>query len=89
LKNILKKYGYPNFDKVGKETSNNLLVQHCDQDLKFQGEVSRFMSTEEADPKNYAHLTDLVNINMGKPQIYGTQVTYKDATAIPKETQKR
>src|SRR5258706_14949554 len=48
LKNILKKYGYPNFDKVGIESSNNywLCVQHCDQDLKFQEQVLKLMRKE-------------------------------------------
>lgn len=94
LKDILQKYGYPNFDKVGKESSHNywLCVQHCDHDLKFQREVLELMRKDirnkKADPKNYAYLTDRVNLNMGKPQIYGTQVTYKDRTAIPKKLKK-
>ena len=90
LKEILKKYGYPNFDKVGKESSDNywLCVQHCDQDLKFQKRVLKLMKKEvknkKANATNFAYLTDRVNINSGKDQIYGTQVTYKDRTAIPK-----
>ena len=91
LKIILEKYGFPNFDKVGKEASNNywLCVQHSDHDLKFQEEVLRLMRIEvknkKADPTNFAFLTDRVNLNSGKSQIYGTQVTYKDRTAIPKD----
>ncbi len=91
LKDIFKKYGYPDFDKVGKESSNNfwLCVQHCDHDLKFQEEVLEAMfpavQNKKADPKNYAYLRDRVNLNSGKAQVYGTQVTYKDRTAIPKE----
>jgi hypothetical protein len=93
LKEILKKYGFPNFDKVGKESSNNywLCVQHCDDDVKFQNEVLTVMQKDvkkkKADSKNYAYLKDRVNLNSGKPQIYGTQVTYIDRTAIPKELQ--
>jgi hypothetical protein len=91
LKKILKTYGYPNFDKVGKESSNNywLCVQHCDHDLKFQKDVLKLMKKElknkKADSKNYAYLTDRVNINSGKAQIYGTQVEYKNRTAVPKK----
>ena len=91
LKEMLKKYGFPNFDKVGKESSNNywLCVQHCDHDLKFQEKVLKLMKKEvkskKANSTNFAYLTDRVNLNSGKPQIYGTQVTYKDRTAIPKE----
>ena len=90
LKNILTTYGYPNFDKVGKESSDNywLCVQHCDHDLNFQKEVLKAMKKElknkKANPKNYAYLMDRVEINSGKAQIYGTQVTYQNRTAIPK-----
>jgi hypothetical protein len=90
LKKILETYGYPGFDKVGKESSNNywLCVQHSDHDSKFQKEVLRLMKKElkngKADFKNYAYLTDRVNINLGNSQIYGTQVEYKDRTAVPK-----
>lgn len=90
LKEILKKYGFPNFDKVGKESSTNywLCVQHCDHDLNFQEQVLKLMKKEvknrKANSVNYAYLTDRVNLNSSKPQIYGTQVTYKERTAIPK-----
>ena len=94
LKEILRKYGFPNFDKVGMESSNNywLCVQHCDHDLKFQERVLKLMKNEvkrkKANSANYAYLTDRVNLNSGRPQIYGTQVTYKDRRAVPKELKK-
>jgi hypothetical protein len=57
--------------------------------LKFQKDVLKLMKKElknkKADSKNYAYLTDRVNINSGKAQIYGTQVEYKNRTAIPKK----
>jgi hypothetical protein len=40
---------------------------------KMKVEVDR----GNADPSYYAMLVDRVNINTGKPQVYGTQVTYK------------
>lgn len=91
LKKILDTYGYPNFDKVGIESSNNfwMCVQHSDKDLNFQQEVLKLMQKElknkKADSKNYAYLTDRVNINLGKPQVYGTQVEYKDRTAVARK----
>lgn len=91
LKQIFQVYGFPNYDLVGKKSSNNywLCVQHCDQDLPFQQTILAAMEPQvkakKADSKNFAYLTDRVNINSGKPQIYGTQVTYKDRTAIVKD----
>ncbi|MES2515912.1 MAG: DUF6624 domain-containing protein [Bacteroidota bacterium] len=91
LKDIFAEYGFPNYDKVGKETSSNfwLCVQHSDHDLKFQEEVLREMKKQvkrkKANPSNFAFLTDRVNINQHKAQIYGTQVTYdQNKTAVPK-----
>jgi len=90
LKQIFHAYGFPTYDLVGKKSSNNywLCVQHCDQDLSFQQGILAAMEphvkAKQADPRNFAYLTDRVNINSGKPQIYGTQVTYKDRTAITK-----
>lgn len=90
LKAIFEKYGYPNYDLVGKKGANNywLCVQHCDHDLKFQEQVLNGMEKEvkvnKADGKNYAYLTDRVNINSGKPQLYGTQVDWKDDLAVAK-----
>lgn len=90
LKDILKKYGYPNYDLVGEKGSNNywLCVQHCDHDLPFQQAVLNLMTKEvaakKADAKNYAYLTDRVNINSGQPQIYGTQMDWKNDLAVPK-----
>jgi hypothetical protein len=50
--------------------------------------MKKEVKTKKADPKNFAYLTDRVNLNSDKPQIYGTQVTYQDRTAIPKELAK-
>ena len=91
LKKIFAEYGYPNYDKVGKEGAKNfwLCVQHSDHDLKFQQDVLKKMKKEvrrkKADPSNFAFLTDRVNINLGKPQLYGTQLEYDEhKAAFPK-----
>lgn len=90
LKNILKKYGFPNFDMVGEKGSSNywLCVQHCDHDPKFQNEVLILMKKQlkkkKANARNYAYLRDRVNINTGKKQIYGTQVSYDMSNGQPK-----
>ncbi|MBB5395306.1 DUF6624 domain-containing protein [Mucilaginibacter sp. AK015] len=92
LETIFKKYGYPGFDQVGKTGSNNfwLMVQHCDKWPAFQQQVLEAMKPEvlkkNADAKNFAYLTDRVNLNTGKKQVYGTQMTYntKLCQAIPR-----
>ncbi|GHE29751.1 hypothetical protein GCM10017764_10940 [Sphingobacterium griseoflavum] len=86
-------YGYLGYQQVGKESSNHfwLLVQHCDHDPAFQRKVLRAMEKEvkrnNANPENYAYLFDRVQVNAGKKQQFGTQVTYLVRTtgrAIPK-----
>ncbi|PAW92079.1 hypothetical protein CKK33_00640 [Mucilaginibacter sp. MD40] len=92
LANIFKQYGYPGYDLVGKTGSNHfwLMVQHCDKHPDFQIQVLKAMKVEvdknNADPKNFAYLTDRVNINTGKKQVYATQLTYntKLCQAIPR-----
>jgi hypothetical protein len=80
IKNIADKYGFPGFDLVGKESSNNywLLVQHSDFDVAFQKRILKLMKPKvdkkNASGQNYAYLIDRINLNEGKQQIYGTQI---------------
>lgn len=80
LERIVRQYGYPGFKQVGEKSSNNfwLLVQHADAHPDFQRQVLRLMLPEvkrkNANPVNYAYLTDRVAVNSGQPQEYGTQV---------------
>lgn len=92
LEEVLDKYGYPGYDLVGKEGEKNywVMVQHCDFDPDFQSRVLEKLKGQvemkNADGRNFGLLTDRVNLNKGKKQIYGTQVTYISETgqAIPK-----
>lgn len=87
LKEILDKQGFVGFDLAGKEGSLNfwLMVQHSDHNPDFQKEVLKKMKIEvdkeNAEPSNYGLLVDRVNLNTGKPQIYGSQVDYNFAFA--------
>jgi hypothetical protein len=82
LEAIVEKYGYPGFRQVGEKSSGNflLLVQHADAHPEFQRLVLKLMGREvmakNASPRGYAYLTDRVAENAGRPQEYGTQVTY-------------
>jgi len=92
LAKIFKQYGYPGYDLVGKKGSNNfwLMVQHCDKQPGFQQQVLKAMKIEmekgNADSKNYAYLTDRVNLNTGQKQVYATQLMYNtdSCQAIPR-----
>jgi len=80
LKDIFKKYGFPNYDLVGQEGSNNfwLLVQHQDRHPTFQDSILAKMKIEvdsnKASSVNYAYLVDRVKVNTGQKQVYGTQM---------------
>lgn len=80
VKAILENYGFPGYDLVGKGGSDKyfLLVQHSDFDVEFQKKVLKLMKKHvkrnNATGTNYAYLVDRIEINTGKPQIYGTQV---------------
>ncbi len=82
LKEIVDHYGFAGYDLVGKDGSDNfwLMTQHSDHDPDFQNEVLELMEEEvlkdNATSRKYGLLVDRVNINTGKKQIYGTQVTY-------------
>ena len=85
VRQIFKSYGYPGYDKVGEESSNQfwLLVQHADKHPEFQDSVLNKMKTE-ADKKNaslpnYAYLVDRVKVNTNQLQIYGTQMKINSA----------
>ncbi|WP_394674541.1 DUF6624 domain-containing protein [uncultured Chryseobacterium sp.] len=78
---ILNIYGYPNYDLVSEDVSNDywLLVQHCDNNIKFQKkalkQLEKFSKIGKANITNMAYLRDRINKNSKKPQIYGTQVS--------------
>lgn len=92
LAGVFKKHGYPGYDLVGKTGSNNfwLMVQHCDKFPAFQQQILKAMKVQvakgNADSKNFAYLTDRVNLNTGKKQVYATQLMYNtdSCQAIPR-----
>lgn len=95
LENIFNRYGFPGYDLVGKDGSHHfwLMVQHCDKWPAFQEKVLTAMKQQvdkkNADPKDYAYLTDRVLLNTGRKQVYGTQVMYNvdSCQALPRPTQ--
>ncbi|WP_339654361.1 DUF6624 domain-containing protein [uncultured Maribacter sp.] len=93
LQQIFKNIGFAGYDLVGEEGSRNffLMVQHSDHNPVFQNRVLEKMKIEvdksNASSSSYGLLVDRVNLNTGKAQIYGTQVTYNMNTgqAYPKK----
>lgn len=85
---IFDQYGYPGYDVVGKETSNKyfLLVQHSDFNVQFQQRVlvkmKEQVAQQNASGQNFAYLTDRIELNIGRPQIYGTQIFMSGNTTI-------
>lgn len=91
IKKLYKVYGYLGERKVGEEAATSfwLPIQHADNDVPFQQEMLNAMGKEikkgSADKYHYAMLEDRINVNLNKPQRFGSQVTYNDkGQAIPK-----
>lgn len=90
LKKIVKQFGWPTIQLVGKKASNLawLLVQHADHDLKFQRYCLRLMIKEAKRGsvlwENVAYTTDRILVNDGRPQLYGTQFYESKAKLIPR-----
>ncbi len=88
VQKIHNRYGFPGYDLVGEETSDKyfLLVQHSDFDPDFQLKVLKSMKKQvlkhNASGQGFAYLTDRVEINNGRPQIYGTQIIMSGNTTI-------
>ncbi len=79
LKSIIDQYGWPGVSLVGLKGSSAiwLLVQHQDNNIDFQKQCLELLKNAvnqyEASSQSLAYLTDRVNVNEGRPQIYGTQ----------------
>lgn len=91
IKSMYKKYGFLGYDKVGKNASGNfwISIQHADNDVEFQKLILKAMKKEirknNASKSEFAMLEDRININLGKKQRFGTQLTYNNkGQAIPK-----
>ncbi len=88
---LFEKYGYLGYKEVGKEGERDfwIVAQHADNNIPFQQQMLAAMKEEltqqNADSAHYAMLEDRVNVNLNKPQRFGSQVTYNQlGQAIPK-----
>jgi hypothetical protein len=82
LKDIIDRYGYPDYDLVGMQGAHYwwLLMQHQDAYPHFQEQVLGLMKTavaqNRASSKDFAYLLDRVLINTSRLQVYGTQMEF-------------
>ena len=80
LQHFIEKNAYPGFDKIGRSGAQDFwtLLKHQDNYPTFQKAALKLMHeavlAKKASPSNYALLLDLVLINTGKKQRYGTQL---------------
>lgn len=88
-KKIIKKYGWPTFNLIGKKAVNSfwIIVQHADRDTKFQKQCLELLKkttiNKQAKPKSLAFLTDRVLSAEGKAQKFGTQFVFKNGKLVP------
>lgn len=89
LKEIIEQHGWPGKSLVGEEGAYAafLIAQHSDRNPEFQKSVLPFLEEsvkkDQAQPIHLAYLTDRVRIEEGKPQIYGTQMTWRNGEPTP------
>ena len=86
MKEIVAVHGWPTISKYGEEAAHAawLLVQHADEDSKFQEEVLALMKNlpdVEVSKQDIAYLEDRVRVNTGRPTLYGTQF-YNDEQGV-------
>lgn len=82
IKDIYLKFGYPTIKMVGQSSSKYyfILIQHSDSDPKFQSymlpTLKKLSKKGQISIKDYVYLYDRVQRNIGKQQLYGTQLSF-------------
>jgi len=94
IKGVIEEHGFPTFDMVGRDGAEAawLLVQHADEDIEFQARALELMAPlvehGQADPSDFAHLTDRVLLAQGKKQRFGTQFKHDEQGVLrPRPTE--
>jgi hypothetical protein len=89
LREIIAEHGWPTQSMVGIDgaTAAWVIAQHSDLDPDFQVEALALMEPAveagEADPVEFAYLTDRVASSQGESQVYGTQIGCVDGAIGP------
>ena len=75
---------YPTISKVGKEANEAawMIIQHAISNPTFMKYCLELLQIEvqkgNADPKQFAYLSDRIAVLGGKPQLYGTQFDWDE-----------
>lgn len=84
VESILYKYGWVGPEKIGEKANSAffLVIQHADAGArkKYAPMMKAAVTQGKADPRDLALLEDRMAVDDGKPQIYGSQLTFDQAT---------
>jgi hypothetical protein len=84
LDSIIRVKGWPKISEVGNMAANTafLIIQHSTPELqqKYLPTIKALCEQKEASWQSYALMYDRIQTSQGKPQLYGSQVTYNSAT---------
>ena len=87
LKEIMKSGGFPDAKAVGKDgvEAFYLMLQHS-QDTEFKKQclehITKAFQAKQLAPMDYANFTDRLLVNLGKPQVYGSNFEFKDGKLV-------
>ncbi len=80
LEQIIQDYGWPGISLVGHRAANAafLIIQHSDLETqkKYKPMLMAACNKRDADWDALALLIDRIEVNEGRPQVYGSQVRY-------------
>jgi len=92
LNEIIDEIGFPTIEKVGINASESawLIIQHSISKPDFMKKCLKLLENVAIEnkvyEKNFASLTDRINVLEGKPQLYGTQFDWdKNEELSPNE----
>ena len=84
LREIISEHGWPGQSLVGRDgaTAAFLILQHADHEsqIEYFPLVEAAVDAGEFERRHFALLQDRVLVSEDKPQIYGTQLYWDDAT---------
>ena len=86
LLRIFEQYGWPKSSVIGTDAAHDfwLLVQHQTPEIqqRWLPEMEKAAKSGEASKSDYAYLYDRVQVGLGKPQRWGSQVKCQDGEPV-------
>ena len=91
LEEIVRKVGVPDVKMVGADGMDAfyLVLQHSQSvalKKKSLKGIKRAFKAKELRPMDYANFTDRLLVNLGKPQVYGSNFDFKDGKLVMSRT---